>query len=68
MEMKNKIIADFNSKRKKFDEEYPDLDGSKYMATIPLDPFCRKIDMPIEKFPQWHKHKEEKEKCFMEYN
>jgi hypothetical protein len=53
---KEQIISEFNSREKKLKEEYSKTDGARYLRTIPPDPYCRGIDMPKEKFPEYHKY------------
>ncbi len=65
---KEQIISEFNSKEKKLKEQYPSTDGAKYLRTIPIDPYGGKIDMPKEKFPEYHNWHEKKDGLNKEYH
>lgn len=65
---KEKIISEFNYREKKIKAEYSKTDGAKYLRAIPPDPYCRGIDMPKEKFPEYHKWHEDIKNLNKEYH
>lgn len=67
---KVKIISKFNSKFKKLQDDFPNLDWMIYSKKNKLfpDPYGGKMDIPIDKFPEWHKWWESKRKLNQDYH
>jgi len=68
MDKKQRIIQEYHFERMKIENKYKFTDGAKYLRTIPPDPYCQGVDMPKDKFPEYYKWYDEKNKFIKKYD
>jgi hypothetical protein len=65
---KKQIIKDFQERQKKLLKVRDQTDGMKYLDSLPRDPYCMGYEMPKEKYPEYHKWKDDYAALQKEYS